>query len=107
MISQVSPKEHTKTENEGSEVHSKVTDSIEKVFPTERSDRRSNKIKMIGGKKTTSDVHSSESCERSPVILNKAALVLKSKDNSKNEPAQIKKTKTNINKEMAKKYSGK
>ena len=105
MISQNSLKEWNQTENESSEIHSKVTDSIEKIFPTDRSDRRTSKIKMIGWKKTTSDVHSSESCERSPVILNKAALVLKTRENCSN--VNLKKCKNNINKEMAKKYAGK
>lgn len=84
----------------------KVTDSLEKMFTTERNTRRSKKILMIGEKRMTSDVSSSESRERDIVKFNKMPLLLKTKENKDGNYSTIIKS-GNINKDFAKKYAGK
>jgi hypothetical protein len=85
----------------------KVTDSMDKIFSTqERSARHNKKKLMIGDKKITSDVSSSDSRERELAKRNKVPLLLKAKDNKERNSAR-KITSNNINKELAKKYAGK
>lgn len=87
--------------------NTKVSDSLDKLFQEKRTARQSKKILMIGQKRMTSDVDSSESRERDLVRpTNKNPLLLKSKEN--NERQSARKTKgNNMNKELDRKYTGK
>jgi dihydrofolate reductase len=88
------------------ESSTKVTDSIDKIFKVGRTSRQKKKILMIGGKKITSDVSSSESREREIVKLNRNPLMLKTKE-SKDVNSARKSKGQNTNKELAKKYANK
>lgn len=84
----------------------KVTDSMDKIFKQERTNRQSKKILMIGEKRMTSEISSSESRERELVKRNRNPLMLKNKEcKERNSARKIKGS--NINKELAKKYANK
>ena len=116
VISETSQEANNEAESESCENHkyekvevensAKVTDSMDKIFKTERNSRQKKKILMIGGKRMASDVSSSESREREIVKLNKNPLLLKNKE-LKDRNSAMKLKDTNINKELARKYANK